>query len=241
MDEEVTTPPSYSLAADTTFAIQKITQGAYIESTDPNVNSEQLNTVLGETYSNIVSVTETISGPSGIRIETKLYVAYVSDTTPYNYGIAGSSQNDPSGGSIYIARFNVDLELEYIFKSTTLNTPTGIESKPVLLYGNKKLFISYVTTGTVSFPSNSNSLDISRSSTNTSSDIVIAGLNIFNFSDPTYETIFSGRITGWKNDLDILWMRQSDTIFNTPADVYGSPSLAFDCLISKSPNTDELL
>ena len=154
MEQEITTPPSYSLAEDTTFAIQKIIQGAYIESTDENINSEQLNTVLGESYSNIVAVTATVSG----IIQTKLYVAYVSDTIPFNYGIEGSSQNDPSGGSIYIARFNEELELEYIFKSTILNTPTGIESNPVLLYGNNKLFISYVTTGTVSFPSNSSAL-----------------------------------------------------------------------------------
>jgi hypothetical protein len=207
--------PIYQLFNNTTFGITRVIQNAMIESTIENVPSQELNTIVGEGFSDILSVTETISG----IVETKLYVAYVSDVIPNIYSNFSGFGQDVSGGTIFIARFNKDLKLETIYRSPILNSPNGKESSPKLVYAKKKLFIVYTTKGTVNNTGN-NFAD--RVDGDTSIDLVIAGMNIYNFSD-AQETI----ATAYKDTFDVLWMRQQST-FNTHAKDVMELSIAFD-------------
>ena len=91
---------SRSFAQDTTFAIEKIVQNAYIDSSG-GLPPTYFNSVFGESMSSLVAVNETVSGV----IYRKLYLAYVTDIS--------FTSIDTVSGNIAIARFDENLKLEF--------------------------------------------------------------------------------------------------------------------------------
>jgi hypothetical protein len=198
---------SKTFAQDTTFAIEKIVQNAYI---DPATNGNglpptYLNSVFGESMSSLVAVDETVGGV----IYRKIYLAYVTDIS--------FTSVDTVSGNIAIARFNENLELETIFRSPTLNTTSGKETNPSLIYSDKRLFLAYSTNSTLT--ATGPAYDINSSGT--SYDLVIASLDIFTFNT----NIQSEPITGLRENIEILWIKESNT-YNSNTRDDGFSSLA---------------
>jgi hypothetical protein len=122
---------STSFSQDTTFSIEKIVQNAYKDPDQEGLPPTYLNSVLGEGMSNLLEVDET--DQSGNKIQ-KLYLAYVTDIS--------FTSIDTVSGNIAIARFDKNLNVETIFRSTQLNSTNGKEAYPTLTYANKRLFIA---------------------------------------------------------------------------------------------------
>ena len=184
---------SRSFAQDTTFDIEKIVQNAYIEPTNQGLPPTYLNSVIGESMSSLVAINETISGV----LYRKLYLAYVTDIS--------FATVETVSGNIAIARFDENLKLETIFRSPALNTTTGRETNPTLLYSNNRLFLAYSTNKVLTAGP---TYDISSLGGNF--DLVIAALDIFTFNTNQQEE----PITGLRDNLDILWIKQSSTFNN---------------------------
>jgi hypothetical protein len=210
-----------TFAQDTTFDIEKIVQNAYIEPSTQGLPPTYLNTVLGESMSNLIAVDHT-EGNTRYR---KLYMAYVTDIS--------FTSLDTVSGNIAIARFDENLNLEYIFRSPVLNTTNGKEANPSLIYGDKRLFLAYSTNRLLSVTDGAYIIN----GTGTTYDIVVAGLDIFTLNT----SVQSEPVTGIRNELDILWIKQNAT-FNSNTDDEGysaaadisnqnfAPYLAYDSL-----------
>ena len=189
---------SKSFAQDTTFSIEKIVQNAYIDPINQGLPPTYLNSVLGESMSNLVAVNETV----GNVTYKKLYVAFVTDIS--------FTSIDTVSGNIAIARFDENLQLEAIFRSSILNTTNGRETNPALIYAEKRLFIAYSTKSSIT--ASSAEYDISKEGT--SFDLVVAGLDIFTFNTSSQ----SEPITGLRDNIEILWIKQNTSFNSATAD-----------------------